>query len=464
MKNSIHLSIIAFFAILFSACSTAYQPYSYDDVYYDPAQDPVKKAEIDPSEDLNKSENIQYQNSYPNRYTETQQSDNYPEGMYQNRYTETEAIENNNPGTNTNNQTVIINNNPSGDVEYYDPEYAETVSRLNTPVQSFNSYDPYLQARVAYTNDPFFYQPSLYAGYNFYDPFMPSSGLTIGWNSWSGWNVGIGIGFGYASWACANPYYNPWRPVFGYNPWNPWAPTFGYGMGYGWGCNPYTAGYQHGYYHGFHDGAYGDYKYGNNGRTYINTPRGSSGSRAFTEPRSNTRPQSTNGNYRLQNPENSNARIARPVDSRPNQTIEENRRTSTPSRYTNSRTPETYSKPTREERRPQASPTPSNRIQPGDNYNRPTRQPSQRTPSTNPRTPQNRPYSNEGYNTQKPLSPQGNTNYQVNPSIQSSPNNSINRSRPSYNTTPTYSPSPGGSRPGRSASPSRSAPSSRPRR
>jgi len=478
MKRILQISLLSLSAIYLAACSTAHQPYAYDDVYYDPATDPIKQVEKDPSAELNKTDNIQYDNSYPNRYNNDEYSSS-SQGMYQNRYTEAEHSANNTPYNSGNNQTVIINNNSSdGDVEYYDPEYAETVRNLNTPVQSFNSYDPYLSARVAYTNDPFFYGPNMYANYNFYDPFVPSAGLTLGWNSWSGWNVGIGIGFGYAAWGYSNPYYNPWRPMYGYNPWNPWAPSYGYGWGYGWGCDPYWAGYNHGYYHGYNDGYYhGGGDYGSNGRRYINTPRGSNGSRAFTEPRERTRPSATtpNNNYRLQGTENQNARVASPASTNPNESLRQSTRSRTPSRYSTNKTPETYSRPssttsgrTPSSRTPSAV-TPNATLQPSGTSRSsasPSRQPSQSTPMNTPRTTQSRPYSNDSYNSRRPINTQSQPNYQSRPSYSTPPSNNLNRSRPSYNSTPSYSPSRsmGGGSPSRSSSPSRSRTSTRSRR
>ncbi len=469
MKRTTYIGLFTIVALILTACSTAHQPYAYDDVYYNPENDPIKQAEKDPRQDLQKTDNIQYDNSYPNRYTNNGENNNaYPEGIYQNRYTEAETQENNNQEVSGNNQTVIINNNTNDETEYYDPEYAQAVQALNTPVQSFNSYDPYLRSRIAYTNDPFFYGPSMYSNYNFYDPFMPASGLSVGWNSWSGWNVGIGIGFGYAAWGYSNHYYNPWRPMYGYNPWNPWAPMFGYGWGYGWGCDPYWAGYNHGYYNGYNNGAYyGDHSGGSSTKR-INTPRGSNGSRAFTEPRQNTRAEGSNGNYRLSGTENSNARMARPSQSQPTQGTESGRRTRTPGRYATDKTPETYSRPSREQQRPSVTGTPNSNIQPNVGTARPSREgrmPSSTTPSINQRNSQSRPYSNDSYNSRRPINP-SNQNYQSRPSIQTEPSNSMNRSRPSYNRTPTYTPTPsmGGSRPSRSASPSRSRPSNRPRR
>lgn len=483
MKRIYQITQILIITSLLSACVGSSQPYAYDDVYYSPSNDPVRKVQKDPREDFNKTDDLGYE-SYPNRYNESYSnegysSDGYAQDSYNNSYSEAEQAENAESASG-NKQTVIINNSSDGDVDYYDPEYARSVERLNQPIQSFNTYDPYMRDRILYTNDPYFYQPNIYGRYSFYDPFMPSTGLRIGWNSWSGWNVGVGIGFGYSSWASYDPFWNPWRPTWGYNPMNPWAPSYGWGFGYGWGYDPYWAGYNQGYYNGYYAGNHyvgGGEGSGGRGRTRITTPRGSSGSRSFAaSDREANRPGQSNRNARVASDNPQNQRQASPNSGR-DDLRERNRsesRPSTPERYATDRSRESYTRPStnrpkeevrsREQARPQAgerSNQPTNTV--------PTRRPQTTRPATNtpqrtqpssrPRT-ESRQY-NSNYNSNRPVRPQRSPNYQSRPS-----NNNYSRpSRPSYNRTPSYTPSRssgGGSRPSRGSTPSRS--SSRPRR
>jgi len=464
---------------LLTACAGSSQPYAYDDVYYSPSNDPVRQAQSNPRDDFNKTDDISYK-SYPNRYNEGDGTTTNPQEMYQNRYTETEQIENQQPSTNNgNNQTVIINNNDSDEgAEYYDPDYARTVNRLNTPIQSFNAYDPYQRDRVRYTVDPFFYQPSLYGNYAFWDPFVPTSGLRIGWNSWSGWNVGVGIGFGYSSWAGYDPFWNPWRPAFGYNPYNPWFPSYGWGYGYGWGCDPYRAGFNRGYYNGAYAGNNGYYDGGGVGRTNINTPRGSSGSRSFNSGRERSpRPGSSGTNNRMAGDDYNTSRKARPAQSREavsrdksNSTTRESSSRETPSRYATDRNKESYSRPASRptERTGSESTRQPAQSRPNSGYNpssRPstTTRPSSRPSSTQPsRSNENSSrqrtrssnYSNQRYNNNSSTQPSQSTRSS---GSQSRPSNNYRQSRPSYNRTPSYSPSRGGSStPARRSSPSRS--------
>lgn len=467
-----YLPIILGFGLL-TACAGSSQPYVYDDVYYSPSNDPVRQAQTDPRDEFNKTDEVGYQ-SYPNRYTEDGQSENYPEGVYQNRYVESEQAENAQPSTNNgNNQTVIINNNADSDAEYYDPEYAQSVERLNRPVQSFNTYDPFQRDRILYTADPFFYQPSLYGRYNFWDPFVPSAGLTMGWNSWSGWNVGLGIGFGYSAWACRDPFWNPWRPAFGYNPWNPWFPSYGWGVGYGWGYDPYLAGYNHGFYNG--GGGFVDGGVGRSNRTFINTPRGSSGSRNFNSGRERAaRPGTTTSpsNARVAGGENAVDRSSRPgattreavgrENNRPSSRTGESRET--PNRYKNSNTRESYGRPEASPNRPIGNNREGTRTAPTRPSNRPaTTQPSRPNQNSRQRATPNKNYSKPRYNNS---APSRSSSRPSNTRPQSRPSNSLRQSRPSYNNTPSYSPSRSGSfsrpSPSRGGSPSRSG--SRPRR
>lgn len=176
------------FSLLFlGACSTAYSPYAYDDTYYSPGNDPIKKVQVDPRQEFNKTDNIHYDGSSPNRYSNKSSSrETMSKDAYNNRYVETENNENNS----TSDDYVPSNNNDSeyynDDTEYYDDNYSNNTNNLYTPVRSFNTYDPYVQDRIIYTNNPYFASPSLYGSYNFWNPYSYGSGLSLGYNSYSG--------------------------------------------------------------------------------------------------------------------------------------------------------------------------------------------------------------------------------------------------------------------------------------
>ena len=59
MKIAFQITTLSAIALLFAACST-YKPYAFDDVYYNPNNDPVKQVQKNPREDFNKSDNISY--------------------------------------------------------------------------------------------------------------------------------------------------------------------------------------------------------------------------------------------------------------------------------------------------------------------------------------------------------------------------------------------------------------------
>lgn len=491
------LSLIFTIGIL-TACSSSYSPYAYDDIYYKPSNDPVNKVRKDPREDFNKTDQIQYDGTYPNRYEENSTND-YPESIYDNRYSERERIDNNQSEQGQSN--ITINNNNNDNTEYYDEDYAETLNRINSPVRSINTYDPYTRDRIIYTQDPFFMSPTLFGGYTFWDPY-PRTGLSIGYHTWSGWNIGFGIGYnyGYSPWRYRHPYYDPFfDPFWGYNPWSPWN-QFGYGYGFGYGS--YGLGYAHGYNHGFYNGYYGNGFVGgsntssesSSGVRRVSTPRGNSGSTTYREAGSTptrgnrqntnsprvkdsddkigTRPSRTGS----RDDNNDNTSPAARPKVQPNNYEPSNSRPSrsvTPEKYQIERSPADYS-------RPEPSREPANRPneRPSRNYSpssTPNSSPSTRpnTPTTRP-TPENKPsYSRPSYSRPTYNRPSRSNSYsrpssrpqtqpQTRPQTQPQQSRpSYNRSsRPSYNNTPSYRPSGGGSRGGGSA-PSRSTRPSR---
>jgi len=498
MKTFVKLFSLLFTVGFITACSTSYTPYAYDDVYYKPSNDPINKVKKDPREDFNKTDQIQYDRSYPNRYNEEGQSNDYPQSIYDNRYTEQERADNNQTEDKSN---VTINNyNNNGDTEYYDEEYAETLNRINSPVRSINTYDPYVRDRIIYTYDPFFVQPTLYGGYNFWNPY-PRTGISFGYNSWSGWNVGFGIGYGYgySPWRYRHPFHDPfYDPFWGYNAWNPWNPWNRFGYEYGFGYGSYGMGYAHGYNHGFYNGYYGSGFVGggssgesNSGVRRVSTPRGNSGSNTYRRAGTTTTRESRSSGASLREKENnekigtrpdrggsrdenrgSTTPSARPkVQPKDEPTQERPARNVTPEKYKIERSPSDYS-------RPEPSREPANRPteRPSRNYS-PSSTPSN-TPSTRPSTSSTRPESKPSYsrpsysrpsynrpsrsNSYSRPSRQPQTQPQARPQAQPQQSRpSYNKSRPSYNSTPSYRPSggggsrSGGSAPSRSTRPSR---------
>lgn len=458
--KTVYSTFLGLLSILLISSCASYTPYAYDDTYYSPNNDPVKQVQKNPREDFNKTDNIQYDGSYSNRYQEEEKAENYPQSLYSNRYTEAERTENNQAQTQT----------QAEDVEYYDEEYAQTLQTINSPVRSFNTYDPYQRDRILYTYDPFFSAPTLYGNYAFWDPFVPRTNIGIGWNSRSGWNVGVGVGLGigggFGNFGYCPPIYNPW------NPWNPYNTFGGYG-GFGWGdpffngYNPYNPygrpafwnGYNQGFANGYYRGGNNNFNNGGESRTsnrrVYNTPRGDRGSRNYiNNDGSNVRPSRPDGNQKSgATQKNINTttptQYARP--SRPTRptspteksvnTVPQNQPRSTPQRYQNNTTPRTYQNQQQRRDRPTTTTTPKPAT------------PTQKKPVYTQPQRQNNTYNNTD---RKPR-----TQPRTQPQRQSRP--AVNRSRPSYNrSTPSYTPTPsrsggGGSRstPSRPSRPSR---------
>ena len=455
--------------LFLSSCSSSYSSYAYDDLYYSPNNDPVREVQKDPREDFNKTNNITYQNNNENRYAQDEKPADYPQSVYRNRYTETEQLENSQI-------QPADNNNQSYDDEYYNEDYAESLQRMSSPVRSFNTYDPYQRDRILYTYDPFFTAPTVYGSYRFWDPFVPSTGLSVGWNSFSGWNVGIysGFGFGYGGFGyrgfnCVplNPYYGYYDPFFDPfwgSPWrygNFYSPYYGYGF-YG-GYNNYAWGFNNGYNAGYYNGRnYGNYNAytgtdgvrRTSGRRQTSVKRGSSGSGVAptsNQDRTTRRPTGIrSGSSRTASPatQPNSTRPTRRQDAPKQSEVNPNirpSRSSTPTKYSTPKTPESYSRPrstpSNNNRPAVTTPPAQNNTRPSytrpqqeaqPNYSRPQRQNSYNRPSTQPKPQQAKPQYSR---------PQQN---------QSRPSYNNNRSRPSYNnsrSTPTYT------------SPSRSTPS-----
>lgn len=484
MKKIYNISGIALISTLLFGCVTSNVPYAYDDLYYSPSNDPVQQVQKNTTEDLNRTNNIQYQGGYDNRYSNTEDASDNRQGVYQNRYTNQEQAENNQP---ISNQAEVAEQEYSD--EYYDEDYAQTLQRINSPVRNFNTYDPYQRDRILYTQNPIFVTPSVYGGYQFWDPFVPTTGLSVGWNSFSGWNVGVNFGYGIGL-GCAplNPYYGFYDPFwgvgYGFNSWN-------WGYNWGWGSrfyNPYNrfgyaSGYHHGYRNGYNNGRYDNYYGYNNtssGRRQITAPRGSNGSRNVYTGNGNqvTRPTrgGKSGVKTVDQPSNTavpngstrptrgtptstpKTTVEKPVNERPTSpTPVSNRpvRNTTPERYKTPSTPSSYSRPRGETTPSRTTTTPSTTVRPSaptqqqtrPNYSNPRQNNTYNRPTVTPRQPQTRPSRTE-------TRPQQ-------PAQQSRPTYNNDRSRPTYNrTTPTYS-APrnsgggGGSRGGGSTRPSR---------
>tara|TARA_R110002096_G_scaffold423734_5_gene631156 strand:- start:4922 stop:6322 length:1401 start_codon:yes stop_codon:yes gene_type:complete len=437
MKTSAKYLFLFFIAGLFAACSTSYAPYAYDDLYYNPKNDPINKVKKDPREDFNKTNKLSYDGSYENRYVNEENNSTYPESIYQNRYTQAEALENNQPSDS-------YTNNSTEEVTYYDEDYARSLNQINSPVRSFNTYDPYQRDRILYTQDPFFAAPVLYG--NYWDPFMPRTTVGIGWNSFNGWNVGVGYGVGFGFNRFRNNFYNPYGFGF-YDPWNPFG-FHPYGLGFGgfgyggFGFNNYMMGYNQGFMNGFYSRNY--YRNHNHGggihidnsntsnRRNLTTPRGSSGSPTYTRGDVTNRPtrevRKLDGNA----PKSGDSPSARP--SREGVRTNTPTRSATPERYRSANDRNSYTRPA-PNARPSRTITPNNES------------PMNTTPRTvNPR-------NNNSYNQpsrpaprqyeSRPQQVQPNRQYQ--PQQQTRPSRStpnFNRSTPSYNrSTPSYTPS-----------------------
>jgi len=470
-----------FFLLLISsylaACSSSQAPYAYDDLYYSPKNDPIKKVEKDPREDFNKSDQYTNQNyAYPNRYKDEEKSNNYPESIYQNRYTKAEEAENQKSAGNGE-TTININNNNANtnqsaeEDEYYDENYARSVNQIHSPVRSFNSYDPYQRDRIRYTQDPFFNTPALCGSSLYYDPFVPRTSLGLGYNSFNGLSLGLsyGFGFGYNSFrrpfyrsGFYNPYYNPYYGGF-YDPFNPYN-RFGYG------------GYSAGFYNGFNQGFYTGSYYGNNNfngssghinhentsnNRHINPPRGDRGSRTYDRDgersRSINRKAGEDGTPKnaSTSPERRRRATERTNVSRNEKSSEpSNIRRESPERYRSNRSRDTYTRPlpsrTESERPSRQRPQTPIVI---DESSRPNTQQNRSNSNTyqnriNPRSTENYNRGNQPRVRQYESRPQRQT---TRPQIQTQPQSrpNINRSRPTYNrSTPTYRPSrsSGGSR------------------
>lgn len=417
MKKFI-LPLLSFLIIVtISSCSTSYPAYQFDDVYYNPNNDPINQAQKDPREDFNKTDDITYENNYPNRYLE-------------------EGTTNNGSQTNYSSPSDIDNYSENQETEYYDSDYAESLDAINSNVRSFDTYDPYQRDRIIYTQDPFFYSPVGYSASIAAAPFMPSTALYpgtsfgVGYNSYSGWNFSVGYNWGWGStnFAWGNPYWgnsfvDPWgNPFF-------WGPNFGMGWGcpsYGWG------GYNYAYRQGFNDGYY----YGNNGSStirYTNTPRGNSGSRSYTN--SNI----SDGPRRNTSVPNNNGSLGRGTSSNPGQAVPSRsnsmERRETPTRYSTGETPSSYSRSTRAN--PSTKPNISTPTRPS-NITRSSN--STANPRVNSPSFQSKPSSSPNIQQNRSNSPSRTT-----PQQPSRSNRTINRSRPNYNSNPSYSPSRGGS-------------------
>ena len=450
MKTLIkYLSLIIISSSIFSC---AYTPYVYDDVYYTPGNDPVQQVKTDPRADLNKTDNIRYDNNHANPYNQGQYSDATPQDYYsQNRYTEQEQMENNTPSYNQN----YIDNNQEYEDEYYDPAYAQTVININSPTRSFNSYDPYQRDRILYTQDPFFFAPSHFNTFNNWAPIRPTFG--IGWNSFNGWNVGFGWNnwggnawggnaWGWNNWGWNSgfcpPFYDPFNP---WNRWNAWNHPYS-NFGVGPFANNYMTGYRHGLYDG--RGFNGFNPIGGNGVRQSNNRRGyregAGGNNTATNPRrdknpSTVRPKSGENPVRQSTRSGTAERNANPTrtTTRPSSEQQTQRPNNTPKKYRTNRTPNTYSNQ-REEQRPQ-----NTTIRPRTNPT-PTRQPSQQT--TRPQQQQqqqarpnySRPKRNT-YNRRTQAQPRRQT---TRPQQSTRPNNNYNNSRPRQsNSRPSYTPS-----------------------
>ena len=478
MKTIYSISIIFLFGLL-TACSTSYTPYAYDDVYYLPTNDPIKKVKKNPRDDFNKTNDISYDGSYENRYEKDGNSNSSGQDLYRNRYVQDEQNENSQPQSGTN---VTINNNNSSAAQedvYYDEDYAQTIQQLNSPVRSINTYDPYQRDRIIYTQDPFFTSPTLYGRYTFWDPFMPSTGLGIGWNSYNGWNVGVraGFGWGYSNFGYGNPfcpnYYSPFGPNFGFNPYSPW----GWGYGGGFYGNGYWNGYNNGFNNGFNNGYYAGGGYNTepyNGRRRINTPRGASGSPTYSGSEASPRPDRNTGNNQAVKsgtsprdaggrPSRSSIDQAKSGETRTKAAPQEQqsrptRSDATPQRYQTTKSQDSYARP-----EPSARPSRTTRTEPSPSQSaRPTSSPRPSNDNTPSRTPNySQPRTTTPYNSpSRRVEPQQQRRQQRTQPQRSQPQqqsrSTYERSRPSYNrSTPSYSPpsrSSGGSSP-------RSAPS-----
>lgn len=444
MKHTINIFFSFIIFLFLSACAGSSSTYMYDDLYYSPNNDPVKQVKNDPRNEFNKTDNIQYDGSYPNRYDQNNSQQN-PQALYDNRYVAAEQSEN----QNQNSGNVIINNNLSqenenSEIAYYDEDYASALDRLNRPIRSFNTYDPYQRDRILLLNDPFFYAPNAFGNFGYWDPFMPRTGFGIGWNSWSGLNVGIGIGggWGFNNWGWNQWGWNQWNGF--YDPfWNPWGPQAFWNSWSPYG-NPYWTGFNQGFNQGYWTGQNFN-NYFDNGSSsrsnYTIGRRGSKGSRVVTNNssdrsinRQSSTPLNPNGRVKINSDHldemtrsrsRANSRYSSPTNSGNNE-----KSTATPDRYRTNSTRESYENSRRSTR---LNPTTESNVNPSSGgvftpeqksiQNEPSRQNQYTRPRPNP------------YNESKRIAPQQN-NVRT-PTRRSTP--SYNRSRPTYNSRPSYS-------------------------
>ncbi len=442
MKTLVRTSLLISTSLLLFSCNS-YVPYAYDDAYYTPGNDPVQQVKKNPREDFNKTNDISYDNSYSNRYNNGSNNQSTPPSYYsQNRYTEAEKADNDSSAQKSNQSNLSYSQPLQVEEEYYDPAYAQTVININSPVRTFNTYDPYVRDRILYTYDPFFINPTIYGAYSFWDPFVPRTIFSLGWNPWSGWNMGFGIGWGWNNWAWNAGYcpgfYDPFNPWSRWNAWNPYS-----GIGYGY--SPYVNGYWNGYYHGFYDGAYSNGIVENvsvGGSRRYNTPRGNRGSISYNRTGTNTiRPSSNTGskaNSSLRSESQvSKSRSLRPdnknAENRPNQLEQNQARTNTtPNKYRTEKTPNTYQ---RSETRPNNNAQPSNGTE-----SRPTNGVEQQRATQNSRPNYSRPQRNNQYNETRPTQPRQQTRPATRPQQSARPSRNYNNTRPRYTPRPSVNP------------------------
>lgn len=229
-----NLLLLAFSAIIFSACSNMKKLQSYDDDAY-----------LDPHRDKNIM--------YPVKVEEPVNT----EPVATNQKMAATAADGANP---------YYKDKDFNYDDYYDNEYAARIKRFHTPMNGVGYYDTYYTNSYFYNQNPYQYGVSIYNGYNFWPSYNNYSYVpNYNWGGYYGYGscynynpysynsfynpyygvyVGPSYGFGLS---CGNGFGSPYYGGYGYNP---------YGYGYGGG---YGMGYNNGFYNGFNSGYYSAY-------------------------------------------------------------------------------------------------------------------------------------------------------------------------------------------------------------
>lgn len=216
MKSTLQIVFILALVLNLVSCSSSMKTTAeYDDVYYQPSDQPVVAEP---------AATVVQKNAVPAEPMDDYEK--YIASIEDGTYKSTEYGEEN--------------------LQYYtdslqyvdDPQYIDTMGYANQPVYVTNNY--YSSGGGSGYSDPYYNSPGLSLGFGFGFPYF-----------------GFGFSYGY-------PYYPYYDPFYygGYYDW--YYPHYGYGYPYyGYGYPYYGYGYPsygHGYNDGYYDGYYDDHK------------------------------------------------------------------------------------------------------------------------------------------------------------------------------------------------------------